>query len=173
MKKNWAIFISGTGSNLGALLDLKGAQNIRLVVSSNAKAFGLLKAKRSGVPALVLSKPIDWSGVLKTLEQFNINAIFLAGFMKIVPTDFISRFKGPIFNVHPSLLPAYPGLNSIEKAFQDKKPLGVTIHHVAEMVDSGDVVVQRKSEAYDDLNISEFLVHLSEHRLVREVMSKC
>ncbi len=171
MKKKWAVFISGTGSNLNAMLDIR--ENIRLVVSSSSQALGILKSKRAGVPTLILPKPIDWNQLNQTLESFGINAIFLAGFMKIIPESFISDFKGTIINLHPSLLPDYPGLKSIEKAFQDQKPLGVSVHQVIPEVDAGEILVQRRTETLQSLESSEFLVHLSEQRLVREVIAKC
>jgi phosphoribosylglycinamide formyltransferase-1 len=173
LKKRWAVFISGTGSNLGALLEQRGSVDLRLVVSSSSQAHGLLKAKRAGVPTLILSKPIDWQSLLVSLKEFNVNAIFLAGFMKIIPQSFIEDFKGFIVNLHPSLLPAYPGLQSIEKAFQDQKPLGVSVHAVIPEVDAGEILLQRRTEAHEDFKNTEFLVHVSEQRLVREVISKC
>lgn len=172
-QKRWAVFISGTGSNLGALLDLRSEVDIRLVISSSKKALGLLKARRSGVPTLVLDRPINWKQLLEKLNQYSINAIFLAGFMKVVPAEFIKNFSGLILNLHPSLLPEYPGLESIKRAYEDQANMGCTIHHVVPEVDAGPIIRQKKTSRYNSLEDSEFAVHIAEQSLVREVVLRC
>lgn len=171
MKKRWCVMISGTGSNLNALLN-SGA-NIALVVSSTPNAFGLLKARRYGIPTLILSRPIDWGGLLEDLKRYRIDNIFLAGFMKIVPESFLKSFWGTIVNLHPSLLPKYPGLDSIQKAFQNNDELGCTVHHVIPAVDSGEIIFQRRVPTLSTLEGSEFMVHISEQRLVTEAVKRC
>lgn len=171
MKKRWCVMISGTGSNLNALLN-SGA-NIALVISSSSNAFGLLKARRYGIPTIVLSQPIVWGKVLEDLEHYRIDNIFLAGFMKIVPESFLKSFWGAIVNLHPSLLPKYPGLDSIQKAFQKNDELGCTVHHVIPVVDSGEIILQRHVQTFSTLEDSEFMVHISEQRLVTEAVKRC
>lgn len=172
-RTRWAVFISGTGSNLAALLDLRDTVDIAFVVSSKADAHGLLRARRSGIPALVLPKPVDWTLLDAELRRRRIDRIFLAGFMKLLPTEFVRRWKGRMLNIHPSLLPLYPGLDSIERAHADGKPLGCTVHGVNEEMDAGPRYLQRKVMGGNlSLPDSEFLAHLSEYRLVREALWK-
>ncbi|MEQ1878915.1 MAG: formyltransferase family protein, partial [Bdellovibrionia bacterium] len=129
----------------------------------------------SGVPVLTVSSPIDWDELNRSLEENNIDRIFLAGFMKIVPAKFVSKWEKKILNVHPSLLPAYPGLKSIEKAFKDGAPVGVTVHEVTAEMDAGPLVRQKRIETMPGLDFAatEFLVHVAEHRLVRESVRTC
>ena len=116
--KKLAVFISGQGSNLSVFLQNKNRFEKILVVSSRAEAYGLEKAKRFGVETLILDKKIDWEELHTNLESQGIDVLFLAGFMKIVPGSFVDRWKGKLFNLHPSLLPEYKGLKSIERAYK-------------------------------------------------------
>jgi phosphoribosylglycinamide formyltransferase-1 len=175
--------ISGRGSNLASLLEFREEVDIRLVVSSRADAFGLLRAKRAGVrtavmPLLAQTRNIDWDTVISLLEASGATHVFLAGFMRLVPSKLIDRYSpGKIVNLHPSLLPAYPGLRSIERAYVDGHDLGCTVHEVIEKVDAGKLLCQRRSLrssdfASCDLGAAEFLVHVDEQRVVREVLSR-
>jgi len=125
-----------------------------------------------GVPTLLLPKKIDWELILRELEKHGITHIFLAGFMKIVPENFLRKWRGAIVNVHPSLLPKYAGLNSSDRAFRDKEDLGVTIHSVIPEVDAGDKIVQSNVGKAKSLNQAEFIVHLKEQQLGRRVVEK-
>ncbi len=173
-----AIFISGTGSNLGAALDMRDDIEIGLVVSSRKKALGVLKARRAGVPVHFLGNPIDWNELTKSLKTYNIHSIFLLGFMKILPESFVSQWEGRILNIHPSLLPAYPGLESIKLSFQEQKPMGITVHKVIPEMDAGPRILQRQVKStqafklYENLEDTENEFHRQEHRLVREVLAK-
>lgn len=174
-RNRWAVFISGTGSNLNALIDTRSDVDVALVVSTTPKAYGLVRARRAGIPTLILSNPIDWNALQDELVKFNISRIFLAGFMKIVPKTFVEKWESRMFNVHPSLLPAFPGLKSIQRAFEEKKPIGVTVHGVIPEMDAGPHVLQRKvvMGELENFEALEFCVHLSEHRLVRESVRIC
>lgn len=137
-----ALFYSGAGSTLQALLDQIDFLNIVCAFSSKKMALGRLRCQRQGVVHTVHQFPQDFPAVLEILKAKKIDTIMLVGFMKIVPADFVEKFKSfgsgqRIFNIHPSLLPLYKGLNAIEKAFKDQAALGVTIHHVVAEVDSG------------------------------------
>ncbi len=137
--------ISGRGSNLQSILDSFDPVHIALVISSNPEAPGKIKSKRYGVPYLYCSvQKSTWPDILKILKQRKIEALFLAGFMKIVPQFILDSFLGRVVNIHPSLLPAYPGLGSFEKALQDGVQTGATIHFVDSGVDTGQVI-RRKS----------------------------
>jgi phosphoribosylglycinamide formyltransferase 1 len=176
-KQRWAVFISGRGSNLQALLDLSGEVETVLVVSSRKQAPGLWRARRAGVPTTVLPKTIDWDDLDAQLRRHRVSAIVLAGFMKIVPESFIERWKGLIFNLHPSLLPLYPGMNSIECSYRDRAAMGVSFHHVVPEVDAGEILLQKqvfkRSEALElglTLEEAEFFIHVTEHRVMREAI---
>ncbi len=89
MKARWALFISGQGSNMSALLDQSWDLDIACVVSSSAKAPGVARARRQGVPTLVLDSKIHWQKVCADLQRFQVTHIFLLGFLKIVPPEFL------------------------------------------------------------------------------------
>ena len=169
-KSHWAIFISGRGSNLSAFIECRHLDSIGLVVSSRPHAYGLKKAKRYGIPTKVLNPKPDWQDLLSILKTYNISKIFLAGFMKILPAHFINNWQKPIFNIHPSLLPQYPGLNSIERSFKDKNPMGCTLHKVIDKVDMGSIIFSSTIAKVSSLETAEFLIHIEEQRLGRKLM---
>ncbi len=175
MRKRWAVLISGRGSNLGALLEVQDEIQTAVVVSSKASADGLLKARRAGVATLILEKKIDWAALDAELRRRRITHVCLAGFMRIVPQEFVAQWKNRVVNLHPSLLPKYPGLQSIEVAFDADDDLGVTVHYVDEGVDTGDVILQSrclkspKANGYS-LAHTEFLVHVAEQRLLKRAI---
>lgn len=140
--KAWAVMISGRGSNLQALLDLRPEVDVRIVYSSNTKAPGLRRARRAGCPVRVLKGPIDWAGLDAELRHLGIEGVFLLGFMKIVPDFFVKAWDGRILNVHPSLLPAYPGLKSFERSMQEGAAVGATVHLVIPELDAGPRLAQ-------------------------------
>jgi len=168
----WALFISGTGSNLQAVLDLVSDSMQIHVFSNQAKAPGLGKARRMGVPTYVIENPVDWNHLNQKLTDLGIQKIFCLGFMKIIPETFIHLWKNKIFNLHPSLLPSYPGLQAFEKAFAEQNPLGATVHIVTQKVDAGPIIKQRKFLS-DFKNFQESRLKLSwtEQSLVREVIN--
>lgn len=171
----WAVLISGRGSNLSAVLDYPDEIPVAVVVSSKAGVDGLAKARRAGVPCVVLDRKIDWDGLTEMLRARAVTHICLAGFMRIVPASFVASWRGRIVNLHPSLLPAYPGLESIAAAFHADDDIGVTVHEVDEGVDTGRVILQRrclkkpKRLGYS-LALAEFMVHVTEQRLLTRVV---
>lgn len=182
----WAIFISGYGSNLQALLDVQSSENpVALVISNNAEAYGIQRAKNHNVPVIVLPKPIkssDWQDLSVRLKTEKIDRIFLLGFLRIVPPEFIKEWENKILNLHPSLLPAYPGLKSIERSYQDGAAMGVTVHWVTEGLDEGAVLLQEKLfEAASSLDkkhkftlaAAEEKIHQLEQKLVIEAVKLC
>jgi phosphoribosylglycinamide formyltransferase-1 len=174
-----AVLISGAGTNLQALLDQVhspgGPIEIVGVASSRSGARGLERAERAGVETRVFEIGAhgerserdaalgDW------LEALGTELIVLAGFMELLGTDFIGRFAGRMINVHPSLLPAFPGLRAIEQAVeQGVKFTGVTVHFVDEGVDTGPIVLQEPLELSYPARIAEIeeRLHGVEHRLL-------
>ena len=147
-----AVFISGTGSNLKSLIKFskinKSPISIDFVISNNSKARGLDCAKIYNIKKKVLNfknKNLSEKNLLSVLKVNNIEMICLAGFMKILSKNFIKKFKGKILNIHPSLLPKYKGLNTHERALNNKeKYSGCTVHFVNSKLDSGKIVLQKK-----------------------------
>lgn len=171
--ERWAIFISGRGSNLSCLLNTLQSEKIKVVVSSTDKALGVLRARRAGIPVLILPRPIRWTELDQELKRRGINRIFLLGFMRVIPEQFVGAWKRRIVNLHPSLLPKYPGLESIERSFAERADMGVTVHEVVAEVDAGEKILQRRclsSQEIPEYSLSnaEFKVHIDEQRLVEE-----
>ena len=138
-----AVFFSGSGSTLQAVLDHVETLNIVCAFSSKKTALGRVRCRRQSILENSFKFPEDFKKTLELLKVKKIDTILCAGFMKILPLDFVNGFKGlgprqSIVNIHPSLLPNYKGLKSAERAYADKNTLGVTIHDVVEEVDSGE-----------------------------------
>ncbi len=169
----WAVLISGTGSNLQTLLDRAHDPLPMKVYSSKAKVSGLSKAKRMGIPAEVIpsleNKKLDWEWLHQDLLNLRVQRIFLLGFMRLVPENFIHMWENKIINLHPSLLPSYPGLQSFERAWEDKAKLGVTIHNVTTELDSGATLKQKSFPFTPDQKWDRLKLAWTEQHLVREV----
>ena len=147
------VLISGSGTNLQALIDACPASNYQItaVISNDPKALGLEIAKKSGIETLTIeqksfSSRVEFdSFLISTISRFNPSLIVLAGFMRILGHTFIEQFHGRIINIHPSLLPIYPGLNTHQRAIKDKQKVhGVTVHYVTEDLDGGPIIVQEE-----------------------------
>jgi phosphoribosylglycinamide formyltransferase-1 len=173
MSVRWALFLSGRGSTAQALLDQIGDLDIRLVVSSRAKAYGVLRARRAGVPITLFRKESSWDELHETLRSRGINGLFLVGFMRILPADFVEKWQGRIWNVHPSLLPFYPGANAMEKSFEEKAQMGVTLHEVTAEMDAGPVKMQAQVERAQDWSATQLRMARMEQRLLREWAGRC
>ena len=147
-----AVFISGTGSNLKSLIKFskikKSPISVELIISNTSRAKGLNYAKIYKIKKKVFNfknKNLSENKLLSILKMNNIEMICLAGFMKILSKNFIKKFKGKILNIHPSLLPKYKGLNTHERALNNKeKYSGCTVHFVNSKLDSGKIVLQKK-----------------------------
>jgi phosphoribosylglycinamide formyltransferase 1 len=174
-----AVLISGAGTNLQALLDQLhsrgGPIEIVGVGSSRAEAAGLRRAEAAGVESAVFAIAEyggreqrdralgDW------LDSLRVDLVVLAGFMELLTPELIGRFAGRMVNVHPSLLPSFPGLRAIERAVEEGvKVTGVTVHFVDEGVDTGAIVLQEALELSYPARIAEIeeRVHGVEHRLL-------
>ena len=156
-----AVFISGRGTNMEALLkaekegNLSG--NIELILSNNPDALGLEKAKKYGKKTIVIdhrefgSREEHEKAILKTLKKHGITHIVLAGYMRILTPFLINNFKEKIINIHPSLLPSFPGLHAQKQALEyGVKYSGCTVHFVWETVDAGPILVQKVVPVYDE-----------------------
>jgi len=181
-KINTAVFISGRGSNLHSLIKYSKNKNcpiiIRLVISSNLKAKGLIYAKRYKIKTYVTNfknQNISEKKLLKKLLYNKINLICLAGFMKILSKKFITKFTKPILNIHPSLLPKYKGLNTHKRVIKNKeKYTGATVHLVSEKLDSGKIILKKKIKIskYDNDKTLEKKVLKTEHSLYPQAIKK-
>ena len=147
-----AVFISGRGSNLKSIYKYSKKKNskinIKLVVSNNINAPGLIFAKKMKIKTKVVKYDNKFKSdiqIIKILKINRIELICLAGFMRILSKKFINNFKNKIINIHPSLLPKYKGLNTHERAIKNKdKYSGCTVHFVNEKLDSGKIILKRK-----------------------------
>ena len=177
-KPRLAILISGTGSNMEAIMaacdrgDLLA--EIALVVSDQPEARGVKTAKKRGVETFVspyergVSRQANELPIVKALQEKNIDWIVLAGYMKILSSDFVRAFPGRIVNIHPSLLPAFPGAHAIRDALDGRADYtGVTIHIVDELVDHGPILAQEEVPIYlgDTEESLAIRIHEVEHRL--------
>ena len=150
-KINIAVFISGTGSNLKSLIKFSKLKKspiiIKMIISNNDKAKGLQYANIYKIKKKVFDfkNTLSEKKVINELKKNDIHLICLAGFMKILSKSFIKNFKGKILNIHPSLLPKYKGLNTHERAINNKdKYSGCTVHFVSSKLDSGEIINQKK-----------------------------
>ena len=148
---NIVVLISGKGTNLQALIDAshRSSYKISAVISNTAKAIGLNRAKISGIDTYVIEQEsfnskLEFEKSLATrISEINPKLIVLAGFMKVLSPQFVKLFRGKVINIHPSLLPEYPGLNTHQRVLEDKKKIhGVSVHLVTEDLDSGPVIAQ-------------------------------
>lgn len=143
------ILVSGRGTNMEAIVDAVRDGRIRgevaLVISNRQEAEALRKARLAGIPAVFISskEPDYEQKMAEALEAAGVDLICLAGFMRVLSPWFVRRFAGRILNIHPALLPAFPGLNAQEQALRKGvKITGATVHFVDEQVDHGPILLQ-------------------------------
>ena len=177
-----AVFISGKGSNLKSLIKFsklkKSPISIEIIISNNPKSKGLTFGKIYKIRKKIFNfdKHIKAEKeILKLLKKRKINLICLAGFMKILSKSFIQSFKGQMLNIHPSLLPKYKGLDTHERAINNKDSYsGCTVHFVSSKLDSGKIINQKKVKIYkkDTPKTLANKVLAEEHKLYPEAILK-
>ncbi|MCZ7372861.1 MAG: phosphoribosylglycinamide formyltransferase [Candidatus Methanoperedens sp.] len=158
---NIAVLVSGRGSNLQAIID--SIENgylmarIGIVISDVVDAYALTRAKKHGIEAVFLdptgfaSRELYEKEVLKVLKAQKIDLLLLAGYMRIVGKTLLSAYKNRILNIHPALLPAFPGLHAQKQAFDHGvKVAGCTVHFVDEALDGGPIILQKCVEVRED-----------------------
>ena len=176
------VLISGSGTNLQAILDsVHGRDGIEVAcaASNRADAAGLERARAAGVPTEAFPST-DYEdraardrALADHLDAEHVDLVVLAGFMELLDAAFVRRFQGRIINVHPSLLPAFPGVRAIEQAIEyGVRVTGVTVHFVDEGVDTGSIVVQEAIPLpyAPDIARVEETIHAVEHRLLPEAI---
>ncbi|AOM39628.1 phosphoribosylglycinamide formyltransferase [Xenorhabdus hominickii] len=158
--KKIVVLISGNGSNLQSIIDACQQNRINghisAVFSNNADAYGLLRAEKAGIPAHYLSPEayadrINYdSALLKAIDQYQPDLVVLAGYMRILSPDFVQHYHGRLLNIHPSLLPKYPGLHTHRKAIENgDKEHGTSVHFVTEELDGGPIILQAKVPIFE------------------------
>ena len=181
-KVKTAVFISGTGSNLKSLIKFskkkKSPISIDLIISNNPKAKGLKLGKINKIKNKVYNFKRKYkieNQILSDLKEYKIKLICLAGFMKILSRNFITKFKGKILNIHPSLLPKYKGLNTHQRALDNnEKYSGCTVHFVNSKLDSGKIILQKKVKISKNETLSSLAkkVLIQEHKLYPKAILK-
>jgi len=153
------VLISGSGSNLQSLIDESKNINLEIscVISNNPDAYGLERAKKANIETKILdhnefsSRESYDESLKEIIEKFNPEVIILAGFMRILTANFVNHFLGKVLNIHPSLLPKYPGLHTHQRAIDaGDKAHGVSVHFVTSELDGGPIIAQKKIEVYLD-----------------------
>ncbi len=176
------VLASGAGTNLQALLDtVHGREGIAVaaVASDRPDAQALARARRAGVPtaAFPLARHADRAArdaaIADWLAGHEVRLVVLAGYMQLLSPGFLARFPGAVVNVHPGLLPAFPGLDAVGQALAHAvKVFGVTVHYVDEGVDTGPIILQRAVELPDARSAEEVMAALRplEHALLPEAV---
>ena len=170
-----AVFASGTGSNfvaISAAVKAAHRHGIEFLLCDVAGAKVLDRATEMGVPTMVMtygSQPRQAveKKIVRHLERRRVDVVALAGFMKLLTPFFLNAFKGPIINLHPSLLPRYPGAHAIEESFHSgDKELGISVIRVDEGVDTGPILLQKsfQREGSESLAEIESRIHALEHQ---------
>jgi phosphoribosylglycinamide formyltransferase 1 len=177
------VLASGSGTNLQAILDQlhRGEEGIEVVgvASDKSGAKALERARQAGVETAVFPTPDyedreardaalgDW------IEEREADLVVLAGYMQLLSPEFVERFRNRAINVHPALLPSFPGIDAVQQAIDHgSKVTGVTVHFVDEGVDSGPIILQRAVPipASRDWEETEELIHATEHELLPETI---
>ncbi|HTW22408.1 MAG TPA: phosphoribosylglycinamide formyltransferase [Candidatus Baltobacteraceae bacterium] len=184
MKKRIGVLISGRGSNFEALAASVEAgrianAEIAIVLSNREDAPGLDRARARGIPALgIASKGLEREAfdrqILATLQEKNVDLVCLAGYLRLLSPYFVRAFPNRILNIHPSLLPAFPGLESQRQALEyGVKLAGATVHFVDENLDAGPIIVQAivPIENADTVETLSARILREEHRIYTEAVN--
>jgi len=184
MIKRIAILISGRGSNMAALIDgvRSGAianAEVAVVISDQRAAGGLERAAESGIETVLIerqgrSREEHDREIVTALKVRNIDLVCLAGYMRVLSADFINAYRGRILNIHPSLLPSFPGLNAQQQALDQRATIsGCTVHFVDETLDGGPIIAQREVPVSGDDTVESLAARIliAEHQLYPEAVN--
>ena len=177
-KKSVVVLISGSGSNLQAIIDRSlnndSAYDVVSVISNRPDAYGLTRASNSNIPQQTLDhthyanrEDFDLA-LIHAIDTYQPDLVVLAGFMRILTTEFVQHYAGRLLNIHPSLLPKYQGLHTHQRALDaGDKQHGVSVHFVTEELDGGPIVMQSviDIEASDTADSLQSKIHKREHKL--------
>ena len=167
------VLISGSGTNLQAIIDRIAAgtldASIELVVSSRPSAYGLRRAEAAGIQTLTLSKEIYADPfvadevIAATLERAGVDYVIMAGYMRMVHDPILATFPNRVVNLHPALLPSFPGAHAIQDAYErGVKVTGVTVHFANEEYDAGPIIAQRALSIEEGWTLEELEAHIHE-----------
>jgi phosphoribosylglycinamide formyltransferase-1 len=178
-----AVFISGGGTDLQSIIDAieagRVSARIAVVISNEPDAFGLVRAAKHGIPTAVInhqdykSRHEFEEAILAVLKDFTIELICLAGFMRVLTPEFLRRFPHRVINIHPALLPAFPGTHGQADAFTyGVKFSGCTIHFVDEGVDTGPIIMQAVVPVLPDDDVESLKARIlaQEHKIYPQVI---
>lgn len=182
-KVSIAILISGRGSNMEAIIEATKSESypaaVKVVISDNAQAEGLEIAKIQGITTQCFEQPTGMRNrehekhIEKIIDNSDAELICLAGYMRLLSSTFVNKYKGRLINIHPSLLPKYKGLNTHHRALEDGESLhGCTVHFVNSEMDSGEIIAQTKVPVLTDDTISTLSQRVldEEHKLYPKVI---
>ena len=175
------ILISGNGSNLQSIIDNASKIDLQIccVISNKADAFGLKRAAKANIDCIFIDPLLFDSNLafdkelISIIDQHKVEVIILAGFMRILSPDFISKYFGKILNIHPSLLPKFPGLNTHQKAIESSEKIhGASVHFVTVKLDGGPVIAKEtvSIDSKDDATTLANKVLQKEHILYPKVI---
>jgi phosphoribosylglycinamide formyltransferase-1 len=177
-RKNIAVLVSGRGSNLQSLIDAADSfelpAEIKIVISNEPDAFALVRAKNAGITATVIdhrdfkSRESFEDALINTIDNNRIEYIVLAGFMRILTPHFVNRYPQRIINIHPALLPSFPGTHAQKQALDcGVKISGVTVHFVDTGTDTGPIIAQTPVQVLDDDTVETLSARIleQEHRI--------
>lgn len=161
MKKKIVVLVSGNGSNLQAIIDACQSNQINgkvvAVISNQPNVYSLIRAKQANIPSHVINHKAFISReefddkVQQQIDCYQPDLIVLAGYMRILTADFVQHYAGKMLNIHPSLLPKYPGLHTHRRAIEaGDKEHGTTVHFVTEDLDGGPIILQAKVPIFDN-----------------------
>jgi len=180
--KSYVILISGRGSNMRVLLEADMPGRCAAVISNRPDAAGLVFAAARGIPTVVVdhktfeNREAFDTALLETIESYQPDLLILAGFMRILGESFVRRFEGRMLNIHPSLLPAFPGLHTHKAALAAGVPVhGCTVHWVTPALDAGPIVLQASVPVHADDTEESLAARVleQEHRLYPRAVRKC
>lgn len=174
-----AVLVSGGGSNLQSIIDAQKEKfftsQIVLVISNRADAYALKRAQESDIEARVIN---DDDVLIKVLEEYDIDLIVLAGYLKIISNEILEKYKNRIINIHPSLLPKYGGKGmygiNVHKAvlLAGEKESGPTVHQVTNVIDGGEILIQEKVDIKDCKTAEEIQIKVLnlEHQILKKAI---
>lgn len=172
------VLASGQGTNLQAIIDASLKREIEaevsVVISDKRDAYALKRAEKHSIPAIFVnrrdfgSKEEYEREIVKGLQRYEVDLVILAGYMRVVGKEFVKEYKGKMMNIHPALLPSFPGLKAWEQAHNyGVKVSGVTVHFVEEGVDTGPIILQRAVEVKENDTPDSLLqrIHQEEYKI--------
>ena len=179
-----AVLASGSGTNLQALIDQlhqdkNSGVEIAVVISDRRKAYALTRAEEAGIPTHVVrirdfpDRDAFDAEISEILERYGVELIVLAGFMKLFQSAFVRKYRNRIINIHPSLLPAFPGAHSVPDTLAyGAKVSGVTVFFIDEGIDTGPIIAQASVPVFDDDGEESLFkrIHIEEHKLYPQVV---